>query len=78
MNGEEKEEGEEEELKARDGQEGVGLSVPLCLLQPVSLLQHVVQVKKTVCANICMTILILSLCVQFLCVNGYYCVIIIQ
>lgn len=46
MNGEEKEEGQEEELKARDGQEGVGLSVPLYLLQPVSLLQHVVQVEK--------------------------------
>lgn len=29
------------ELKARDGQQGVGLSVPLCLLQPVPLLQHV-------------------------------------
>lgn len=34
-------EGEHEELKARDGQQGVGLSVPLCLLQPVPLLQHV-------------------------------------
>lgn len=34
-------EGEEKELKARDGQRRVGLSVPLCLLQPVPLLQHV-------------------------------------
>lgn len=34
-------EGEEEELKVRDGQRGVGLSVPLCLLQPVPPLQHV-------------------------------------
>lgn len=35
--------GEEEEgqLKARDGQRGVGLSVPLCLLQSVPSLQHV-------------------------------------
>lgn len=33
--------GEEEELKVRDGQRGVCLSVPLCLLQPVPPLQHV-------------------------------------
>lgn len=34
-------EGEKKELRARDGQRGVGLSVPLCLLQPFPLLQHV-------------------------------------
>lgn len=34
-------EGEEEELKERDGQRGVGLSVPLYLLQPLPVLQHV-------------------------------------
>lgn len=32
---------EEEQEQVRDGQQGVGLSVPLCLLQPVPLLQHV-------------------------------------
>lgn len=37
---------EEGQLKARDGQRGVGLSVPLCLLQPVPLLQHVMYVLK--------------------------------
>lgn len=34
-------EGEEEEMKMSDGQRRVGLSVPLCLLQPVPPLQHV-------------------------------------
>ena len=34
-------EGEEGQLKLSDGERGVGLSVPLCLLQPLPLLQHV-------------------------------------
>lgn len=43
----------------RDGQQGVGLSVPLYLLQPLSLLQHVMYVgSKALCALLCVTVTI--------------------
>ena len=54
-------EGEEEELKERDGQQGVGLSVPLYLLQPLPVLQHVMQVAKLQCVCVCVCVCVSEL-----------------